>query len=62
MTRPDDDIPDLMEEWPERLARLLQVRARIDTSGMTRPPRDPLRREFLEKTGQVGPFLEVTDL
>ena len=62
MTRPDDDIPDLMEEWPERLARLLQVRARIDTSGMTRPPRDPVKREFLEKTGQVGPFLEVTDL
>ena len=55
---PEDEIPDLMEEWPERLARLLQVRARIDTNGMTRPPRDPVKRDFLETTGQAGPFLE----
>jgi len=26
---------------------------------MTRPPRDPEEREFLERTGQLGPFVEA---
>ena len=52
------EIEDVREEWPARLARLLRVRARIDTTGMTRPPRDPIKREFLERTGQLGPFRE----
>lgn len=52
------DIFDLKKLWPARLARLLRVRARIDTTGMTRPSRDPVKRTFLEETGQAGPFVE----
>ena len=53
-----DDIEDVRKSWPTRLERLLRVRARIDTTGMTRPPRDPVKRRFLEETGQLGPFAE----
>ena len=52
------EIVDVTKLWPARLARLLRVRARIDTSGMTRPSRDPVKRKFLEGTGQAGPFVE----
>ena len=54
----NEKIFDVRELWPERLERLLRVRERIDTTGMTRPPRDPVKREFLGKTGQLGPFEE----
>ena len=53
-----DDIEDVRKEWPARLARVLRVRARIDTTGMTRPARDPVKRAFLEQMGQAGPFQE----
>lgn len=53
-----DEIEDVRKEWPARLARVLRVRARIDTAGMTRPPRDPIKSEFLKRTGQLGPFRE----
>ena len=53
-----DDIEDVRKEWPARLARVLRVRNRIDTRGMTRPPRCPIKREFLQRTGQLGPFQE----
>jgi hypothetical protein len=33
----------------------------MDLSGMTRPPRDPEERAFLERTGQAGPFREASD-
>ena len=49
---------DVRREWPARLERVLRVRARIDTTGMTRPPRCPVKRRFLERTGQLGPFEE----
>ena len=52
------EIVDVKKLWPERLARLLRVRARIDVTGMTRPSRDPVKRKFLEETGQEGPFVE----
>ena len=53
-----DDIEDVRKERPARLARVLRVRARIDTRGMTRPPRCPIKREFLQRKGQLGPFQE----
>jgi hypothetical protein len=37
------------------------LQARMDLSGMTRPPRDPEERAFLERTGQAGPFREASD-
>ena len=59
MTRPaDQSILDLTEVWPERLARVRRCQARIDVRGMTRPPRDPVKRAFLKRTGQEGPFIE----
>lgn len=56
-----EKVLDVRKLWPERLERLLRVRERIDTTGMTRPPRDPVKREFLGKTGQLGPFEESTE-
>jgi hypothetical protein len=53
--------PDLSQKWPERLARVRRSQARMDLSGMTRPPRDPEERAFLERTGQAGPFREASD-
>ena len=52
------EIEDVREEWPGRLERVLRVQARIDTTGMTRPPRCPIKGSFLEETGQLGPFQE----
>lgn len=52
------ELQDLREKWPERLDRVLRIRQRIDPSGMTRPPRDPVERDFLERTGQLSPFVE----
>lgn len=54
----DRDIPDLSEKWPERWERVRRSQARTDTTGMTRPPRDPDERRFLRRTGQEGPFRE----
>ena len=53
-----DDIEDVRKEWPAKLARVLRVQARIDTTGMTRPPRDSVKRAFLEQVGQARPFQE----
>lgn len=57
----DSRPPDLSQKWPGRLARVRRSQARTDVSGMTRPPRDPEERAFLERTGQAGPFREVPD-
>jgi hypothetical protein len=54
------DLPDLSDTWAARLERVRRSQARTNTSGMTRPPRDPVEREFLEETGQLGPFVEST--
>lgn len=53
-----EDLPDLSETWAARLERVRRSQARTDTGGMTRPLRDPIEREFLEETEQLGPFLE----
>jgi hypothetical protein len=51
---------DPRQRWPARMARVREIWARVDVTGMTRPPRDPREREFLERTGQsLGPFKEV---
>jgi hypothetical protein len=52
-------LPDLREQWAARLERVQRSQARVDPSGLTRPPRDSSEREFLERTGQAGPFVEV---
>lgn len=52
-------IRDLREVWPERLARVRRSQARTDTTGMTRPLRDPDEREFFASRGELGPFREV---
>jgi hypothetical protein len=52
--------PDLSDKWPIRLQRVRRSQARVDVVGMTRPARDPDEREFLRRTGQEGPFSEVT--
>lgn len=49
---------DLRQVWPERLARVRASQGPTDTSGMTRVPRDPDERTFLEARGHVGPFRE----
>jgi hypothetical protein len=56
------EIPDIAAKWAARLARVRQSQARTDTTGMTRPPRDPDEREFLSARGGLGPFREVTEL
>jgi hypothetical protein len=53
------DIPDLAARWIERLARVRRSQARTDTTGMTRPPRDPDDRAFLEARDGLGPFQEI---
>lgn len=53
------DIPDLTREWAVRAERIAGVRARTDVTGMTRPARNPDERDFLARTGQLGPFVEV---
>ena len=55
------ELADLRQAWPERLARVRASQARTDTSGMTRPPRDPDERGFLDARGQLGPFRESNE-
>jgi len=52
------ELSDLRQTWLKRLARVRASQARTDTSGMTRPPRDPDERRFLEARGKLGPFRE----
>jgi hypothetical protein len=52
-------LPDLREKWAERLERVRRSQARTDVTGMTRPPRDPVEREFLRQIGREGPFVEA---
>lgn len=54
----DDAIPDLTALWPERAERVRRFQARVDPTGMTRPPRDPDERAFLAERGLLGPFAE----
>jgi hypothetical protein len=51
-------LPDLRDKWAKRLERIRRSQARTDIRGMTRPPRDPVEREFLRSIGREGPFIE----
>lgn len=52
------DVTNIELTWDERLARVKRSQMRADTTGMTRPRRDPDERAFLELTGQLGPFVK----
>lgn len=53
------EIRDIETVWRERAARVRRSQARTDVSGMTRPPRDEAKREFLASRNQLGPFVEA---
>lgn len=55
------ELRDISKDWPIRLERVRRSQARTDTTGMTRPPRDPVERAFLRRTGQEGPFREAPE-
>jgi hypothetical protein len=57
-TMNNESKPDLREKWEVRLERVRRSQARSDVAGMTRPPRDPVEREFLQRIGREGPFTE----
>lgn len=52
------DIRVLRSIWAERAEAVERVKQSIDTSDMTRPPRDPAERAWLEAHGLEGPFVE----
>lgn len=54
----ENPLPDLRDKWEERLERVRRSQARTDVRGMTRPPRDPVKRAFLRRIGREGPFIE----
>jgi hypothetical protein len=55
----DIDLSELRAIWARRREAAASLRARSDPTGMTRPPRDPDERAFLEERGLLGPFTEV---
>jgi hypothetical protein len=54
-----DKKRDPSQQWAIRLERIRRYRERSNPTGMTRPPRDPDERKFLEQTGQGGPYVET---
>jgi hypothetical protein len=46
--------------WAQRRAAVQAAKATIDPRGMTRPPRDPVERAWLEAHGLTGPFRETS--
>lgn len=59
---PPGELMDQRAVWSERLARVRRSQARTNVTGMTRPPRDPDERRFLEERGLLGPFEEADRL
>lgn len=55
----DIDLSEFRAMWARRREAAAAIRARSDPTGMTRPPRDPDERAFLEERGLLGPFIEV---
>lgn len=53
----DLDLSELRSMWQARRAAARDVLRRLDPRGMTRPPRAPLEREWLEEHGG-SPFVE----
>lgn len=57
----DNEVVDPSEKWEQRLARVRRFHARSDVTSMTRPPRDPEKRQLLEEMGLLGPYQETED-
>ena len=55
----DIDLSELRAMWARSREATAAFRARTNPTGMTRPPRDPDERAFLEERGMLGPFVEV---
>jgi hypothetical protein len=55
----NEERRDLSRQWAIRIERIRRYRLRSDTTGMTRPPRDPDESAFLRETGQQGPYVET---
>jgi hypothetical protein len=55
----DIDLAEFREMWARSREATAAFRARTNPVGMTRPPRDPDERAFLEERGLLGPFVEV---
>lgn len=53
------DLSALEEMWNHRALAVQEAIRKIDTTGMTRPRRDPAERKFLEERGRLGPFIET---
>jgi hypothetical protein len=54
----DIDLSAFRAMWARSRAATAAFRARTRPEGMTRPPRDPDERAFLEERGLLGPFVE----
>lgn len=52
-------LTDFRADLAARYQRVREVLVRADTSGMTRPARDPDERAFLAARGELGPFREA---
>lgn len=53
------DLTILEKMWERRAKLVEEAKRGIDTTGMTRPRRDPDERRFLEERGRTGPFVET---
>ncbi len=53
------DLSELEAMWERRSKLVEEAKRNIDTTGMTRPRRDPAKRAFLEERGTLGPFIET---
>jgi hypothetical protein len=53
------DLTELRAMWERRRGIVREAKRNIDTTGMTRPRRDPAERAFLEERGLLGPFIET---
>lgn len=52
------DLTELRTMWDRNRLAVREAKRGIDTTGMTRPRRDPAERRFLEERGP-GPFTET---
>ena len=59
MSYRDWDLSALEEMWDRRERAVQEAIRGMDTTGMTRPKRDPDERAFLEARGRLGPFIET---
>lgn len=53
------DLSELRAMWERRRRLVREAKKDFDTTGMTRPQRDPDERKFLEERGMLSPFIET---